>query len=97
MRAACYLYPGSLLPEPNAGGAKHSCHLLRADEERGFFSGTLRCLRISPVPHGAEATMSAVVNAWPWIPQPPSGDCVMSTQVLFARCSIACWRSDAVG
>src|SRR5258706_2033757 len=47
MRAACDLYPGSLLPEPNARGAKHSCHLLRADEERGFLSGTLRSLRIS--------------------------------------------------
>src|SRR5882724_879248 len=50
MRAACDVYPGSLLPEPNARGAEHSCHLLRADEERGFFSRTLRSLRISQ-PH----------------------------------------------
>src|SRR2546425_9774312 len=33
----------------------------------------------------AEATMSALVLAWPSIPQPPSGDSVMSTQVRPAR------------
>src|SRR5258707_7318286 len=73
MRAACDLYPGSLLPEPNARGAKHSCHLLRADEERGFFSGTLRSLRISQFRTGGGDNVCYVVRLDVECP-PQSGD-----------------------
>src|SRR5258707_7815990 len=85
MHAACDLFtPEAFFRSPTDAGLNIHAISSRQMWSEGFFQEPFVPCEF-PSSARAEATMSAFVNAWSLIPQPPSGDSVMSTQVLFAR------------